>query len=61
MTATAITPLTADQLVDALKETDWNYPVVIDTEPRRNITGVKVEECEGTPAFRIVLQTEPAE
>jgi len=53
------TPLTADQLVEALKETDWQYPVEIDTEPRREVIGLKVEEREGTPAFRIVLETRP--
>lgn len=51
--------LTADQLVEALKATDWNYSVQIDTEPRREITSVEVEECEGDPAFRIMLKTQP--
>jgi hypothetical protein len=53
--------LTADQIVDAMKETDWQLPVVIDTDPPREIIGMKVEELEGEPAFRLVLQTRPIE
>lgn len=60
-TETLTAALTADQIVDALKETDWQYPVVLDTEPQREITGVRVEEREGNPAFRIVLETRPVE
>jgi hypothetical protein len=51
--------LTADQIVEAMKDTDWKYPVEIDTEPRRKVVGVKIEEREGNPAFRIVLETQP--
>ena len=52
-----VTAMTADELVEALKETDWPYPVKIDTDPPREIVGVRTVERDGNPAYAIVLET----